>query len=876
MAAKTYQPAEVEEKWYRYWLEQRFFEARPRPDKPPYTVVIPPPNVTGVLHMGHMLNNTIQDVLVRRARMRGFEACWVPGTDHASIATETKVVAMLRAQGISKQELTRAAFLDHAYAWKEKYGGIILDQLQKLGASCDWSRTRFTMEPALSEAVLRVFVDLHRKGLVYRGVRMVNWDPGGQTALSDEEVLPKEVTARMYHLTYACVGSEGHLTVATSRPETIMADVAVAVNPHDPRYTHLHGTRVRIPLLGREIPVITDDYVTTDFGTGVLKVTPAHDLNDYEIGQRHQLPVIDILNDDGTLNAQAVLYVGQDRFEARRNVVKDLEQAGHLARVEEYAGVVQTSERTGAVVEPRLSTQWFVKMASLAGPALAAVENDAVRLHPAKFKNTYRVWMENVRDWCMSRQLWWGQQIPAWYLPDGTCEVALTAREALEQARVRTGNGALTAADLRQDEDVLDTWFSSWLWPISVFDGFADPDNADVRYFYPTSDLVTGPDILFFWVARMVMAGLEFRGEVPFRNVYLTGIVRDAQRRKMSKSLGNSPDPLELIARHGADAVRSGMLFSAPAGNDLLYDERLVEQGRNFCNKLWNAFRLIQSWHPDDNAPTSAAPVRWFGARLAAAQGQIEDHFDAYRVSDALLAVYQLVWDDFCSSYLEMIKPPYGAPIDAATHAATLGYFETLLRLLHPFMPFITEELWHGVRPRAAGASICVAEWPRADAPPDATVLADGEVILEVLKQVRTLRSNPGVATREALSLRVRTDQPDRYQAWAEVLCRLLNLLEVRPTDGAVPDALTFVVKSDTFFVPVSGAVDVDAERARLTQERDYQQGFRRGVAAKLANERFVQNARPEVVDRERQKLADADAKLASIEAGLRRLDGGA
>ncbi|MBC8083125.1 MAG: valine--tRNA ligase, partial [Hymenobacter sp.] len=736
--AKTYTPADVEAKWYQRWQEQGFFKARANPHKTPYSVVIPPPNVTGVLHMGHMLNNTIQDVLVRRARMQGKEACWVPGTDHASIATEAKVVALLQEQGIAKKDLTREQFLAHAWEWKEKYGGIILEQLKKLGASCDWDRTRFTMEPELTDAVLRVFVDLYQKGHIYRGIRMVNWDPQGGTALSDEEVIPKDTMARMYYLRYEVVRGKGvtgdrvqvrgdtnnlypvtpslvHLTVATSRPETIMADVAVAVNPHDPRYLHLHGAKVRIPLLGREIPVILDEYVTIDFGTGALKVTPAHDLNDYELGLRHNLPVIDILHNDGTLNEQAQLYVGQDRFAARRNIVRDLEAAGLLAKVEEYASVLQTSERTGAVIEPRLSLQWFLKMEHLAGPALAAVESDEIRLHPPKFKNMYRAWMENVRDWCISRQLWWGQRIPAYYLPDGSFVVALSAEEALKLARKQSGNAELQATDLRQDEDVLDTWFSSWLWPISVFDGFKDPDNADVNYFYPTNDLVTAPEILFFWVARMIMAGLEYRKEIPFRNVYLTGIVRDEQGRKMSKSLGNSPDPLDLIARFGADGVRTGMLFSSPAGNDLLFDVKLVEQGRNFTNKLWNAFRLTQSWEVDAALPFgNEKAVEWFAAKLQVSLGELDEHFDKFRMSDALLTVYKLVWDDFCSFYLEMVKPAYQAPIDAETLLHTTAFLETLLRLLHPFMPFITEELWHELAARPERDYVCVAAWPKA------------------------------------------------------------------------------------------------------------------------------------------------------------------
>ncbi|MGB3619037.1 MAG: valine--tRNA ligase [Catalinimonas sp.] len=875
MLAKTYDPTAVEDKWYQYWMDQRLFESHPNPDKEPYTILIPPPNVTGVLHMGHMLNNTIQDVLVRRARMLGKEACWVPGTDHASIATEAKVVAMLRERGIDKRDLSREEFMEHAWAWKEKYGGIILKQLRKLGASCDWRRTRFTMEDDMSRAVGRVFVDLYRKGHIYRGVRMVNWDPVGRTAVSDEEVNHRPVDSQLCYLRYPVVGGDGHVVVATVRPETIMADVAVCVHPDDDRYRHLHGGRVRIPLVDREIPVITDPYVTMDFGTGVLKITPAHDPNDFELGRKHGLPTVDILNEDATLHERAGRYVGQDRFAARKAIIKDLEAAGLMEKREPYASNVGFSERTDAVIEPRLSPQWFVRMKALAAPALAAVEDDTVRLIPDKFKNLYRHWMENVHDWCISRQLWWGQQIPAWYLPaDGGVVVAETEAEALAEAQRQYPN--LTAADLRRDPDVVDTWFSSWLWPMTVFGGFEDSDNADVRYYYPTNDLVTAPEILFFWVARMVMAGLEYRGEVPFRNVYLTGIVRDAQRRKMSKSLGNSPDPLDLIGQYGADAVRTGMLFSSPAGNDLLYEERLVEQGRNFCNKLWNAYRLLESWQVDPAAtPATDAPTRWFGARLAAAGAQMEAHFADYRMSDALLQVYGLAWNDYCSSYLEMIKPDYGERIDAPTHRAALNYFEVLLRLLHPFMPFITEELWQVLAERPAGASICVAPWPEAtyDAAQHDAPLADGEVMQEVITQVRNLRSGRGLSPKEALPLLVRTDHPARYETWGPVLRRLLNLSELRTVDAAKPGALSFVVKTDELFVPVAGGVDLDAERARTEKELAHQEGFLRSVMKKLGNERFVQNAKPEVVERERQKQADAEAKVRALREGLARLE---
>ena len=870
--ATTYSPTDVEAKWYQRWQEKGFFKASPNPKKVPYTVVIPPPNVTGVLHMGHMLNNTIQDVLVRRARMQGKEACWVPGTDHASIATEAKVVALLKEQGIEKRDLTREQFLAHAFDWKDKYGGIILEQLKQLGASCDWSRTRFTMEPDLTESVLRVFVDLHKKGLIYRGVRMVNWDPQGRTAISDEEVLAKNVQAKMYYLRYELVGHAGEvLTVATSRPETIMADVAVAVNPNDPRYAHLVGQKVRIPLLGREIPVILDEYVTMDFGTGALKVTPAHDLNDYELGIKHNLPVIDILNDDGSLNDKAVLYVGQDRFAARRNVVKDLQEAGLLDKVEEYASIVQTSERTGAVIEPKLSLQWFLKMEHLAKPALEVVENGTIRLHPPKFKNMYRAWMENVRDWCISRQLWWGQQIPAYYLPDGSVVVALTAEDALAQARALPGQANLQPADLRQDEDVLDTWFSSWLWPISVFDGFKDPDNADINYFYPTNDLVTAPEILFFWVARMIMAGLEYRQEVPFRNVYLTGIVRDDQGRKMSKQLGNSPDPLDLIAKYGADGVRTGMLFSSPAGNDLLFDIKLVEQGRNFSNKLWNAFRLVKGWEVDAALPfANEKAVAWFGAKLQAALVELDDHFDKFRMSDALMTVYKLVWDDFCALYLEMVKPAYQHPIDADTLRHTTAYLETLLKLLHPFMPFITEELWHELAERGPREYVCVAPWPKPAAPADATrLLADMDKALAIVAGVRAVRNQKNIGPNKPLALVAKTDEPAILTDYDGIIRKLGGISELSLAATGPAGAVSFVQGGSEFFIPLEGHIDLAAERIRLEKELEYAQGFRDSVQKKLGNEKFAQNAKPDVLERERQKLADAEAKIAALAQAL-------
>ena len=873
--ATTYSPTDVEAKWYQRWQEQGFFKAKPNPKKQPYTVVIPPPNVTGVLHMGHMLNNTIQDVLVRRARMQGKEACWVPGTDHASIATEAKVVALLKEQGISKTDLTREEFLAHAFQWKDKYGGIILEQLKQLGASCDWDRTRFTMEPDLTDAVLRVFVDLYNKGLIYRGVRMVNWDPEGRTAISDEEVIAKDVQAKMYYLKYAIVGQKDEfLTVATSRPETIMADVAVAVNPNDPRFAHLAGAKLRIPLLGREIPVIFDEYVSIDFGTGALKVTPAHDLNDYELGVKHNLPVIDILADNGTLNEKAILYVGQDRFAVRKQIAKDLQEAGLLEKIEEYASIVQTSERTKAVIEPKLSLQWFMKMEHMAKPALDAVENDTVRLHPPKFKNMYRAWMENVRDWCISRQLWWGQQIPAYYLPDGTFVVALSAEDALQQAIAQTGKADLQLSDLRQDEDVLDTWFSSWLWPISVFDGFKDPDNADINYFYPTNDLVTAPDILFFWVARMIMAGIEYRQEVPFKNVYLTGIVRDAQGRKMSKQLGNSPDPLDLIAQYGADGVRTGMLFSAPAGNDLLYDVKLVEQGRNFSNKLWNAFRLVKGWEADAALPfVNEKAVTWFNARLQAAIVEMDDHFEKFRMSDALMTIYKLVWDDFCALYLEMVKPAYQHPIDAESLRHTTAYLETLLKLLHPFMPFITEELWHELAERGPRDYVTVAPWPRATAPANgAETLAGMDKALAIVAGIRAVRNQKNLGPNKPLTLVAKTDEPQLVTDYDGIIRKLGSISEVSFADAGPAASVSFVLGTGEFFIPLEGHIDMAAERTRLEKELEYAQGFRDSVQKKLGNEKFAQNAKPEVLEKERQKLADAEAKIAALEQALKGL----
>jgi valyl-tRNA synthetase len=885
--AKTYLPKEAEEKWYNYWLENNFFRSVPD-DREPYTIVIPPPNVTGVLHMGHMLNNTIQDVLIRRARMKGKNACWVPGTDHASIATEAKVVAMLKERGISKKDLTRPEFLDYAWEWKEKYGGIILDQLKKLGASCDWERTKFTMDDNLSEAVIDTFIHLYKKGLIYRGIRMVNWDPQGKTAVSDEEVIRKEVNQKLYYIKYKVVSDElsvmseslathhsplstHYLTIATTRPETIMADAAICINPNDERYVHLHGKKVFIPLINREIPVILDDYVTMDFGTGCLKVTPAHDLNDYELGQKHNLPVIDILNDDGTLNEKAQILVGEDRFAARKKIAVMLEEAGVLDKVEEYKSQVGFSERTNEVIEPKLSMQWFCKMDEMAKPALDYVLNGDIKLIPEKFTNTYRHWMENVKDWCISRQLWWGQQIPAWYLPNGQYVIAKTIEEALEQAKTITQNSKLTTQDLTQDEDVLDTWFSSWLWPISVFDGFKDPNNADINYYYPTNDLVTAPEILFFWVARMIMAGHEFRGEIPFKNVYLTGIVRDKQGRKMSKSLGNSPDPLELIEKFGADGVRVGILLCSPAGNDLMFDDSYCEQGRNFYNKVWNAFRLVKGWEVDNSLinPNQVA-INWFDSRFNQALIEIEDNFRQYRLSEALMATYKLVWDDFCAWYLEMIKPVYLQPIDSETYKRTIAFFENILKILHPFMPFITEELWHDELFGERDTLDCciVAQLP-INGEINSRLLGDVENVKQIITQVRNIRNSKQISPKEALVLSVKANSGVDYLAYKAILSKLANLSELNFVSDKVTGTGSFLVTTDEFFVPLNENMDVAAETERLQKEKDYLIGFLRSVNAKLTNERFMSNAKPEIIDAEQKKKADAEAKLNIIEEGL-------
>jgi valyl-tRNA synthetase len=890
--AKTYLPKEAEEKWYSYWLEHKFFKSVPD-EREPYTIVIPPPNVTGVLHMGHMLNNTIQDVLIRRARMQGKNACWVPGTDHASIATEAKVVAMLKERGISKKDLSRAEFMDYAWEWKEKYGGIILEQLKKLGASCDWDRTRFTMDEDLSDAVIETFIHLYNKGLIYRGVRMVNWDPQGKTAVSDEEVIRKEVNQKLYYIRYKVSPESGvlspkstsdselstqyYLTIATTRPETIMADAAICINPNDERYTHLHGATVYIPLINREIPVILDEYVTMDFGTGCLKVTPAHDLNDYELGIKHNLPVIDILNDDGTLNEKATILVGEDRFAARKKIAVLLEEAGALDKVEDYKSQVGFSERTNAAIEPKLSMQWFCKMEDMAKPALDYVLNGEIKLIPEKFINTYRHWMENVKDWCISRQLWWGQQIPAWYLPDGQFVIAKTRDEAYELAKgLKSQISNLKAEDLRQDEDVLDTWFSSWLWPISVFDGFKDPDNADINYYYPTNDLVTAPEILFFWVARMIMAGHEFRGKAPFKNVYLTGIVRDKLGRKMSKSLGNSPDPLDLIEKYGADGVRVGMLLCSPAGNDLMFDESYCLQGRNFYNKVWNAFLLVKGWVVDNTLTcNNKVAIDWFNSRFNQALTAIESDFKQYRLSEALMTTYKLVWDDFCAWYLEMIKPAYQHPIDAETYQATVAFFEQILKVLHPFMPFITEELWHDeiFGNRAASDCCIVAHLPESGEV-NTQLLAHVEIIKQVVTQVRNVRATKQMSPKEALALSIKDNSNTGYLPYQPIIAKLANISEFTIVDDKINGAVSFLAGTDEFFIPLNESIDPVAEAERLQKEKEYLIGFLRSVNAKLTNERFMSNAKPEVIAIEQKKKDDAEAKLKILQEGLSALAG--
>lgn len=865
--ATKYSPAEVEEKWYEYWMEHRLFHSEPN-DKEPYTIVIPPPNVTGVLHMGHMLNNTIQDILVRRARMTGKNACWVPGTDHAAISTEAKVVAKLAAEGIEKHSLTREEFLTHAWDWTNKYGGIILKQLRKLGASCDWERTAFTMDETRSKSVIRVFCDLYEKGLIYRGVRMVNWDPQALTALSDEEVIYKEEQSHLFHLRYKVEGDDRYIVVATTRPETILGDTAVCVNPNDERYGWLKGKRVIVPLVGRAVPIIMDDYVEMDFGTGCLKVTPAHDVNDYMLGDKYGLPSIDIFNDNGTISEAGGMYVGMDRFEVRRKIMEDLKAAGLVEKVEDYVNKVGHSERTDAVIEPKLSMQWFVKMESLAAPALKAVEEGDISFVPAKFRNIYRHWMTNIKDWCISRQLWWGHRIPAYFLPEGGYVVAETPEDALVKAIEQTGNASLTLDDLKQDPDCLDTWFSSWLWPISLFNGILEPDNEEFRYYYPTSDLVTAPDIIFFWVARMIMAGYEFAGKKPFGNVYFTGIVRDKLGRKMSKSLGNSPDPLDLIEKFGADGVRMGIMLGAPAGHDIMYDDSLCEQGRNFCNKIWNSFRLLKGWEVDDNAAqpeSSRLAVEWFEAALNRTLLEMTDLMGKFRISEALMAVYRLFWDEYSSWYLEVIKPAYGSPIDGTTYRETLRFFDMLLRLLHPFMPFITEELWQHLAERKEGESIMYAQLPEASEP-DGKVIEDFEHLKEVIAGIRTIRKQKQLPQREELELHVKGAHDPRLDA---IITKMGNISLIKTVAEKLPTASAFIAGAVEYSVPLADKVNVEEEIAKLEKDLDYYTKFLAGVEKKLGNERFVANAPEAVVAMERKKKSDAEEKLATIRASL-------
>ena len=889
--AKTYNPEEVEGKWYQYWTDHHLFSSKPD-GREPYTVVIPPPNVTGVLHMGHMLNETIQDILVRHARMEGKNACWVPGTDHASIATEAKVVNRLAERGIKKTDLTRKDFLKHAWEWTDEHGGIILKQLRRVGASCDWDRTAFTMDEERSKSVIHVFVELYRKGLIYRGVRMVNWDPQAKTALSDEEVIYKEEHTKLYYMKYyvsnddgsGATGEEGEVihqdakgryaVVATTRPETIMGDVAMCINPNDPKNHWLKGKKVIVPLVGRVVPVIEDEYVDIEFGTGCLKVTPAHDVNDYMLGEKYNLEAIDIFNDDATLSEAAGMYVGMDRFEVRKQIAKDLEAAGLMEKIEDYDNKIGCSERTGTPIEPKLSMQWFLKMQHFADLALPPVMNDEIKFHPAKYKNTYRHWLENIKDWCISRQLWWGHRIPAYYLPAGGFVVAETAEEALQLAQEKSGNANLKIEDLRQDEDALDTWFSSWLWPISLFKGISDPANKEFAYYYPTSDLVTGPDIIFFWVARMIMAGYEFTGKMPFKNVYFTGIVRDNLGRKMSKSLGNSPDPLDLIDRFGADGVRMGMMLAAPAGNDILFDEALCEQGRNFCNKIWNAFRLVQGWQVDEQAQqpeTARMAIEWFGAKLRQSAAEMADLYSKYRLSEALMEVYHLFWDEFSSWFLEMVKPAYGQPIDANTYKAVLEAFNHLLHLLHPFMPFITEELWQHLEERKEGESIMVS--PQTIAAPQASdteVLANAEAMKNVVTGIRAIRNAKNISPRETLDLQVMGSNP--IAAFDCLVLKMAGIGNINVVEAKGEGVSSFMVGTTEYAVPLGGLIDVEAELAKAEAELKHLEGFLTGVLKKLSNERFVNNAPAAVVELERKKQSDAESKIATLKETIASL----
>jgi valyl-tRNA synthetase len=862
-----YDPTLTEDKWYEYWMKSGFFNSDPD-HRQAYCIVIPPPNVTGVLHMGHMLNNTIQDILIRRARMRGMNACWVPGTDHASIATEAKVVAKLKAEGIEKKNLSRDAFLKHAWEWKEKHGGIILEQLKKLGASCDWRRTKFTMDPEMSESVIDVFIDLYKKGLIYRGVRMINWDPQAKTAVSDEEVLYKEVHSKLYYVKYLVDGCNDFITVATTRPETILGDTAVCVNPNDERYRHLKGKFVVVPMVNRKVPVIFDEYVDMEFGTGALKITPAHDINDYNIGLKYKLEIIDIFNDNGTLNDNAQLFIGIDRFEARKLAVEKLQNEGNLIKAEDYINKVGFSERTDAVIEPKLSIQWFMKMKDISSKALENVMNDNIQLYPPKFKNTYRHWMENVKDWCISRQLWWGQRIPAYYFPDGTYIVAKSAEEAIKLSEKKW-----TLEDAKQDEDVLDTWFSSWLWPISVFDGIRKPDNPEIKYYYPTNDLVTAPEILFFWVARMIIAGYEYHNDKPFSNVYLTGTVRDKLGRKMSKSLGNSPDPIELMKKYGADGVRVGMMLCSPAGNDLPFDESLTEQGRNFANKIWNAFRLIKTWNVDSEIAqpeSSKQATDWFNNKLNLVIERVNDHFEKFRISDALMDIYKLFWDEFSSWYLEAIKPAYQQPIDKQTYDTSIEFFDKLLKLLHPFMPFITEEIWHYLDSRKGGESIMISKLPDASGYNE-KIVSDFELTKTIITEIRTIRKEKNILNKDSLSLLLKNDHQIPITFFS-VIQKLANIDEIKTTEIKPEGSVSFMVNTDEIFIPLGSSLNIEAELEKLKSELEYNEGFLQSVLKKLSNESFVRNAPEKVIESERKKQADAESKINSLKTRIDQL----
>jgi valyl-tRNA synthetase len=868
-----YEPGKTESRWYTYWMENGFFKSTPD-GREPYTIVIPPPNVTGVLHMGHMLNNTIQDVLVRRARMQGKNACWVPGTDHASIATEAKVVSKLKEEGIEKRDLTREEFLSHAWEWTNKHGGIILEQLKRLGASCDWDRTLFTMDAKRYDSVIKVFVDLFNKGLIYRGVRMVNWDPQAMTAVSDEEVNYTDEKSKLYYVRYKIVGEDGYVMVATTRPETILGDTAVCANPGDERYKHLKGKKVIVPMANREVPFIFDSYVDQEFGTGCLKITPSHDINDYEIGIRHNLPSIDVFNEDGTMSSRAGMFVGIDRFKAKELAEEELRKSGNLVKVENYNNKIGRSERTNAVIEPRLSLQWFMRMKDLSKPALEAVMNGDIHIHPAKFRNLYRHWMDNVRDWCISRQLWWGHRIPAWYYDNNEFVVAENISDALEMAREKSCNPSLNESDLHQDEDVLDTWFSSWLWPITSFNGINDPENADIKYYYPTNDLITAPEILFFWVARMIIAGYEFRGQKPFDNVYLTGLVRDQQRRKMSKSLGNSPEPIDLIEKFGADGVRVGMLLCSPAGNDLLYEDNLPEQGRNFANKIWNAFRLLKSWKADDTIiqpDSSEAAVKWMNEILNKSIIDIDTNFRKFRISEALMITYKLFWDEFSGWYLEIIKPEYQKPVDRITLEATISIFDKLLRIIHPFMPFITEEIWQLILERKEGESIMVSQMP-GSIKVNKDLIARFESIKETISAIRTVRKNKGIPNKEKLELQIYSERKKYDIEFIPVIIKLGNLSEVSFVSEKLEGSASFMVKTTEYFIPFAGIPDADGELAKIKEDLDYNRGFLVSIMKKLENKRFVQNAPANVLDLEKKKKSDTESKILSLEERMKEL----